>query len=289
MKFFKFLVVVFALAFGANSAMAQLSTKYFFVGVALGTTNYKGDLDDNFTLKFTKPGVGLVGGYKFHPHMYARLSFNQGWMGASDASAATDVPRRRRNLSFRSPITEAAVTFHYEFFANNRKFKYRPQYTPYLFGGVAVFAFNPQAKLGDQWYDLQPMGTEGQFLPGCDTCPEPYKLVQFSIPFGVGIRYKLTDKIDLNVEMGLRKTFTDYLDDVSGNYPNMEALRAWNPTSYLLSDRIDRVLYPQGAGPSPVGVNGIRGDNTQDDWYVLTMVSATYILDWVKCPKFRGK
>jgi hypothetical protein len=154
---------------------------------------------------------------------------------------------------------------------------------------VAVFAFNPQAKLGDQWYDLQPMGTEGQFLPGCDTCPEPYKLVQFSIPFGVGIRYKLTDKIDLNVEMGLRKTFTDYLDDVSGNYPNMEALRAWNPTSYLLSDRIDRVLYPQGAGPSPVGVNGIRGDNTQDDWYVLTMVSATYILDWVKCPKFRGK
>ena len=44
-----------------------------------------------------------------------------------------------------------------------------------------------------------------------------------------------------------------------------------------------RSIYPQGGE----FWNGIRGDNTQKDWYVLSMVSATYILDWAVCPKFR--
>lgn len=285
MKLSRLLVVGLVLTLVTGVAYSQLSTKYFYIGASAGVTNYKGDLDDNFTLKFTKPGLGFIGGFRFHPHMTARLSFNQGWMKASDRLARDETdPRYRRNLSFRSPITEAAMTFSYEFFANNRKFRFRPQYTPYLFGGVAVFAFRPQAKLGGDWVDLQPLGTEGQFLPGCSTCPEPYGLVQVSIPFGAGVRYKLTDKLDLWVELGLRKTFTDYLDDVSSEYPDdMDALRAQNPTAFLLSDRIDRVQYPEGARYW----NGIRGDQTQADWYVLTMVGVTYILDWVKCPKFR--
>ena len=286
MKSFKYLLAIVALAFVFSDATAQLRTRYFYVGVSLGATNYKGDLDDNFTLKFTKPGLGFVGGYKFTPHMAARLTFNQGWMGASDARAARDIPRRRRNLSFRSPLSEVALTFVYEFFANNRKFQYRPTWTPYIFGGVSVFAFNPQGRLDDEWFDLQPLGTEGQNLGdncGYPDCPDPYSLVNVAIPFGVGIRYRLTDKIDISAEVGLRKTFTDYLDDVSGQYADYEALYAQNPTAALLSDRIDRAVYPQGGR----FWNGIRGDNTQQDWYVISMVTATYILDWVKCPKFR--
>ncbi|MFM2376334.1 MAG: hypothetical protein RLZZ165_1431 [Bacteroidota bacterium] len=278
-----------------TTATAQLKTRFFYVGAGAGATNYKGDLDDNFALKFTKPGLALIGGYKFHPHMSVRLMLSQGWMKASDARAARDIARLRRNLSFRSPLSEASVTFAYEFFANNRKFRYRTQYTPYIFGGVGVFAFNPQAKLGNVWYDLQPLGTEGQYMSDCHKgqtyvgassapCPEPYKLVQVSIPFGMGIRYKLTDKIDLNVEMGLRKTFTDYLDDVSGYYVNVDELRAeQGDIAAILSDRIDRNSYEQGGE----FWNGIRGDRTQKDWYVISMVSATYILSWAICPKFR--
>ncbi|MEM7036630.1 MAG: DUF6089 family protein [Bacteroidota bacterium] len=286
MKSLKYLMALVAVCWLFSDASAQLRTRYFYVGVSLGATNYKGDLDDNFTLKFTKPGVGFLGGYKFHPHMSVRLAFNQGWMKASDAKAARDIPRRRRNLSFRSPISEGSLVFVYEFFANDRKFKYRPQYTPYLFAGVAAFAFNPQAKLGDDWYDLQPLGTEGQHLTDCgyENCPTPYSLVQVSFPFGAGIRYKLSDKIDLSVEMGLRKTLTDYLDDVSGNYPDLDRMRSeMGEVAALLSDRIDRAVYPQGGE----FWNGIRGDNSQEDWYIMSMVSATYILDWVKCPKFR--
>jgi hypothetical protein len=285
MKVFKFLPAFLILVGASNFAFSQAQNTYFYVGAAAGTTNYKGDLDDNFTLKFTKPGLVLLGGLKFNSHMSLRLTFTQGWMSASDAKAARDIPRRRRNLSFRSPLEEVSLQLVYEFFANNRKYQYRPQFTPFVFGGVSIFRFNPQAKLGNEWYDLQPLGTEGQFLPSCTDCPEPYKLVQVSIPFGAGVRYRLTKKIDLNLEMGVRKTFTDYIDDVSSEYPDMDALLASNPTAYLLSDRIDRTLYPQGAKHW----NGIRGDRNQNDMYVLTMVSATYILDWVKCPKFRSR
>lgn len=295
MKSVKYLLALVALCAVFSTATAQLQTRYFYVGVGLGATNYKGDLDDNFTLKFTKPGLTFLGGYKFHPHLSARLMLSQGWMKASDAKAARDVPRLRRNLSFRSPISEASLTFVWEFFANNRKFRYRTQYTPYIFGGVAVFRFNPQAKLGNTWYDLQPLGTEGQNMINCHQgqiyadattapCPKPYKLVQIAIPFGVGLRYKLTDKIDINAELGLRKTFTDYIDDVSGYYVNVDQLRAESgEIAAILSDRIDRSIYPQGGE----FWNGIRGDNSQTDWYVLSLVSATYILDWAICPKFR--
>lgn len=286
MKSIKYVLALVALCWMFNDANAQLRTRYAYIGVSAGATNYKGDLDDNFTLKFTKPGFGFMGGYKFHPHMALRLAFTQGWMKASDEKAARDIPRRRRDLSFRSPISEGSLVLVYEFFANDRKFRYRPQYTPYLFAGIAAFAYNPQAKLGDEWFDLQPLGTEGQHLTDCGyaDCPDPYSLVQISIPFGAGIRYKLTDKIDLNLEIGLRKTFTDYLDDVSGRYPDLDRMRSeMGENAALLSDRIDRSVYPQGGE----FWNGIRGDNTQEDWYVNTMVSATYILDWTKCPKFR--
>ena len=198
----------------SSQVQAQLRTNYFFVGISAGATNYKGDLDDDFTLKFTRPGLGFIGGFKFHPHAEMRLTFSQGWMGASDKHGFSDVPRIRRNLSFRSPLTEMAVTVAYELFGNTRKFKFRSKWSPYVLGGVGVFYFRPQAKLGNEWYDLQSLGTEGQFLPNCPECPKPYKLVQISFPMGLGIRYKLTEKIDLWGEIGLRKTFTDYIDDV---------------------------------------------------------------------------
>ena len=114
MKSVKYLLALVALCVGFSTATAQLKTRNFYVGVGLGATNYKGDLDDNFTLKFTKPGLGFIGAYKFHPHMSVRLMLAQGWMKASDAKAARDIPRLRRDLSFRSPLTEASLTFVWE-------------------------------------------------------------------------------------------------------------------------------------------------------------------------------
>jgi hypothetical protein len=128
------------------------------------------------------------------------------------------------------------------------------------------------------------LGTEGQFLPNpTGNNPAPYKLTQICFPMGVGARFALSRHIDLEIETGFRKTFTDYLDDVSGLYPDLDALRAQNPVAAILSDRIDRSQFPQGGAV----VNGIRGDRTQSDWYIYTCARLTYIIDWVRCPTFR--
>ncbi|MEL6673773.1 MAG: DUF6089 family protein [Bacteroidota bacterium] len=255
---------------------------YFRVGVSTGTTHYLGDLDDDFAVKFTRPGVGIQGSYRFNPFMMARLGFFQGWISGNDA-VSNNVPRNRRNLSFRSPIQEVSLTFSFDFLPTDRQYNYRPTYTPYVFGGIAIFNFNPQAELGGRYYDLQPLGTEGQFLSDPNgQLPEPYALTQFAVPLGVGVRFSLSKRFDLELETGFRKTFTDYLDDVSGRYPDLEELEAQNPVAALLSDRINTDLFPDGAA----SVNGIRGDRTQQDWYIYSNVRISFILDWVKCPQF---
>lgn len=287
-KGFIFTLFIFAIA---SIASAQVNSTYFSVGAAINAANYKGDLDDDFTLKFTRPGVGAMAFFHFNPHMAVRITFNQGWMFAKDNNS-TDDARKARNLHFRSHITEFSLQLVYEFFGTKRRYVFRPYLSPYVFAGGAVFNYNPKARLNGEWIALQPLGTEGQYLPGQNTdyqtgkkinYPEPYKLTQFSIPFGIGVRYRLTDKLDLRAEIGLRKTFTDYLDDVSGQYPDPQALMAQNPTAALLSDRVDKGVYPEGGKK----YFGIRGHSDQEDWYIFSGVSVTYILDWVKCPKFK--
>lgn len=283
MKMLKLSLMLSLMLLAAVDATAQFRYGYFKVGISTGPTHYLGDLDDDLTFKFTRPGVGIQGSYRFNPFMTARLGFYQGWIGATD-EVSNDLARNRRNLSFRSPVTEGSFTVAFDFLPTDRQYNYRPVYTPYVFGGVALFSFNPQAQLNGQWYDLQPLGTEGQFLPNPNgEYPEAYRLTQLSIPMGAGVRFAIAKKFDLEFETGFRKTFTDYLDDVSGTYPDMEALRASNPVAALLSDRIDLVQYPDGAAQ----VNGIRGDRTQQDWYIYTNVRISFILDWVRCPQFK--
>ena len=101
---------------------------------------------------------------------------------------------------------------------------------------------------------------------------------------GLGIRVKITEKFDLNVEMGVRKTFTDYLDDVSGAYPDLNALAAQDPVAAALSDRIDPIEYPRGAA----FINGIRGEDTKADWYVISSISFTRSFGGAINPKFRS-
>lgn len=259
---------------------AQFRYGYFKVGATMGLTHYLGDLDDDFTFKFTHPGFGATGAYKFHPHMEVRFSFYQGWIGAKDKGSGV-LPRKERNLSFRSPITEGAATLVFDMFPEKRGYRFRQPFNPYVFAGIGVFKFNPQAKLQGKWYDLQPLGTEGQYLtpaPG-KSYPKPYALTQICIPMGVGAHIMLDRKWSLDVETGFRKLFTDYLDDVSTRYPDLVKLQASNPIAAALSYRGSDLWRP-------VITKYIRGDKKQADWYIYTGVTATYIIDWVKCPKF---
>lgn len=273
---------------------------YFSVGASVGMFTYQGDLDDDFVgLKFPRPGLGVQGNLHFHPHLYTSIRFSQGWIGAYDRRSI-DKAREFRNLHFESHMTEFSAVFVYDWFTTVRHFKYRPKFTPYIYAGIAVFNFNPRAQISsswfdlypgifssrDQWVNLQPLGTEGQYIRDqYPDAPQPYALTQIAIPIGVGLKFKLSKRLNLLVDVGVRKTFTDYMDDVSNRYAPPDLLAAFDIRSFLFADRSG---YLTTAARSAYAANDIRGFKNQEDWYVYSSVGVTVILGREdKCPKFR--
>lgn len=339
----KYTVVLFTLLLFCCtfSLQAQRRYTYFSVGGQLGASFYQGELDNHafepwregasnpFTQRSFRPAFGLQLNYHFNHHMFLRLQGNYGWIAGDDA-LSEDPKRRARNLSFRSHVVEASLQLVYEFFAEDLHYKYRPDWSPYVFSGLALFHFSPKAKPDPRWVDhykaednpgantlfsssnewvrLHNLGTEGQYLPSGIreefNLPDPYRLTSISIPLGIGVRKRLTNKLDLRVEFSLRKTFTDYLDDVSGPAyaPPSELLKYEGETTFLFADRSFRTSY-EGANPntpfgirdsrtaSPAAFNGsygieARGNSNTKDWYGFFHVGITYILDsGDRCPK----
>jgi hypothetical protein len=193
---------------------------------------------------------------------------------AGDDALSTSAYRHERNLSFKSSIIEGSVTgevnlLGYEPVATKKKF------TPYAFAGIAVFHFNPKALYQGTWYDLQPLGTEGQGIPGYG---QKYSLTQISIPIGGGLKFgfKLSDGnyIAVSGEIGVRKTFTDYLDDVSNQYLDLKLLEKYNGVkSAELSVRTDEYFgYPVGNN-----FDVTRGSPKSKDYYFVSGVTIAYI------------
>ena len=121
-----------------------------------------------------------------------------------------------------------------------------------------------------RWYNLQPIGTEGQGSAFSDE--KTYSLTQFSIPFGVGLKVNTSKNIGINFEWGLRKTFTDYLDDVSGKYADPFLLGSEKgPVAVGLADKS---LKPETGGNTGRG----RGNSYNKDWYSFAGVIITFKL-----------
>jgi len=132
--------------------------------------------------------------------------------------------RKQRNLDFKSNVLElygALEFFPMEYFHRNDE-EYDPRFKPYVFGGLGVFNFNPKGSLTDQagnvtWHELKPLSTEGQGFPQYPT-KKNYNLTQMNIPFGGGFKYIISNSLNIGLELLYRKTFTDYLDDISSEY-----------------------------------------------------------------------
>lgn len=163
--------------------------------------------------------VGLF--YKYAVGL--RLEVTLGHVKADDKSLEsvkeTTSGRYERNLSFKSKINEVSLIaeIHPRYFKKFDDGDKLPRLSPYIMGGIGFLKFKPQAKLNDEWVDLQPLSTEGE---GFKEYPDrkPYKLTQLVIPVGIGVKYKISPLLNLSLECASRIMFTDYLDDVSTNY-----------------------------------------------------------------------
>ena len=151
------------------------------------------------------------------PHVAIISNISLFQVSASDAYNAKDL--QFRNLSFQTKIAELNLLGEYTFL--NLRYN---AISPFIFGGIAVFHFNPYTydSSGAKQF-LHPLSTEGE---GLEPGRKPYSLTQFAIPFGGGIKFRVSDNIVLAYELGIRKTFTDYLDDVSTTYVDKATLLA---------------------------------------------------------------
>jgi hypothetical protein len=245
--------------------------KYSTIGITLNALNYYGDIAPlpkkmSSDINFTRPGVGIAYTLRKGPRYTLQSQFLYGIIRGDDAaSAAKDddngIYRIRRNTSFRNAIKELSVSAVFDLFDNNSVYTHRPQWTPYVFFGASIFHHNPKARVPDkdlnghtlskagQWVALQPLGTEGQFATLDKTDVnygiKPYPLIQPSLLFGLGVRYKINEVLDCWFDFSMRYTFTDYLDDVSRNYVDLGVFT--DPLSQSLSYRTYQASVPVGS------------------------------------------
>lgn len=246
--------------------LSHVSYSQFRLGIFGGLSNYQGDLTSK-PYKSSKGVFGITGTFPLTQRFSIRSGLSFGKIAGAD-SLNNKPELRARNLSFQSKITEFSVVGEYNIFNLDQI-----RWTPYIFGGLALFHFNPYTydQNGIQTY-LKPLTTEGEGLTGYNS--KPYSLTQLAIPFGGGIKYALSDKVQVGLEVGLRKTFTDYLDDVSTVYADPADLLAGNgQKSVDLSYRGDEVGFPN------YPVKGFtRGNPKSKDYYYFTGLHLSFAL-----------
>lgn len=245
------------------------------IGLVGGIASYNGDLQQKTipNQKFTKPAIGIMYKYFFNPHVGIRASANYMQLTGAD-SLSSNTTQKLRNLSFGNDIYELYAGIEYNFVAfGSENFKV----TPYIFGGVGAFYGDPYAedKYGVKIH-LRDLGTEGQGLPMYPN-RDKYSLVNASFPFGGGVKFMIGKSVILGAEFNLRYTSTDYIDDVSQSYVNMDSLFMYKGAKAVeMSYR--GVENPDWDGNYP-NYKFQRGDYKGNDWYWTLGLTATIRLN----------
>lgn len=189
----------------------------------LGLSSYYGDLCDQTVCFKYRPGITIGGYYRYNGRLSFRGDLTYLRLSGSDAGG----DNAKRNLSFRSPNFELAAGVMYDMMYFERNWHLRAKYTPYLFAQVGLLYYDPKAKAQSdgKWHSLRSLQTEGV----------SYSPITVSVPFGAGIRYKINSYMDISFEFAYRKTFTDYLDDISTTFKDNSSFT--DPIAAELADR----------------------------------------------------
>ncbi len=263
----KYLLFLF-ITFWALGSYAQRKDE---IGINAGFAYYVGEINQTH---FKQPKVS--GGLHYKANLNKRVALRASLLWArihGSDSSANNLNQINRNLSFKSNIVELGGIVEVNFFNYIvGDFKKYPPYTPYVFFGLTYFHHNPKGQYNDDFIELQPLGTEGQETSY--NSDNKYKLNQISIPFGLGFKASVTKSFSVAVEYGLRKTFTDYLDDVSGNYADPVILA--NENGQLAAQMGDQSLNQEGFTANNTGVS--RGNPYNKDWYAYTGLTLSFLI-----------
>jgi hypothetical protein len=227
------------------------------IGFQAGVAYYLGDLNEvgHFKSGHTHRAWGFVLRQPISDRFAWKNSFVITKLSGNDADSELQT-NQNRNLSFSTKFYEFSSQIEFNFFRYH-SFVIRNHISPYIFTGMSFFRFNPTAELNGNEYNLREFRTEGQ--------ADMYKRLQFALPFGAGIKFKFSHRIMFALEYGLRKTFTDYLDDVSTKYPDDPS--TMGTVSQALSNR----TLDNGNKQNEWGMQ--RGNSQRKDLYAFTTFS----------------
>lgn len=193
------------------------------VGAGLGTFNYTGDLVRTYNFAFSRPAVTVFYRSNLSNVVSFRAAITAGQLSANDERKPIDSFAELRDASFDIFLLEASTVMEYHFL-NWRDDKFITRFSPYVFAGLGLF------------------GISGQ-----DEKPAEYSNVQAAIPFGMGVKYIVNPKWYLSLEFGMRKTFFDYLDNVSDENTGRKNYQYGNPFDndnyFFLGISITRTFY----------------------------------------------
>lgn len=274
---------------------AQRRNRYRWEGtIHIGASNFLGDLGGanrigtnglrDLELVLTRPAVGL--GVRYRSNRYLGYQVNA-WYGRvnGDDKLTTEAFRNNRNLNFKSNIIELSGQLEFYFTKERQGHIYKIKNVKgwrhidmqvYGFIGGGAFFFDPMGQFqGGAWYKLRPLGTEGQ---GIKAGSKIYSRVNAAIPIGLGLKYAIDRRWAIGLEIGMRKTFTDYIDDVSTTYFDNDSIRAINgpQAAYFADPSLHNPNITPVGGIEVTGAGQQRGDPSDNDAYMFVTFSVNY-------------
>jgi hypothetical protein len=277
-KIFSLLILSFLL----TSVKAQ-TEQYEYVqegefGLTAGVAHYFGDLNNRAAINRPKIAIGAFFRKQFGNYTSLRITGHYALLGYSDIYSDNEF-QKRRNLSFNSNIFEIAARGDFNFF------KFIPTdpnhiFTPYATIGIGIFSYDPYAIYQNQKVYLRPLNTEGEtFYKG----RKAYGSMAVCFPIGFGLKYAITDKINISFEVAHRFTTTDYLDDVSTTYIGVDKFPSPNGGKSVAAILQDRSVET-GDG-TPIGIEGRqRGFSKQKDQYAIAEIGISFNITSYRCP-----
>lgn len=274
----------FLLAFFGTLPFFGKSQNYYSAyefGVSAGASQYFGDLNDEYGLKYVRPAVAGFGRFHLNPYISVRANLLYTHVGYRD-DLSSNPYNKMRNLSFQSNIYEGSLQAEFNFFRYHTG-EVNSRFTPYLTGGIGAFYYNPYTIYDDKKYFLRPLGTEGQ-QSGIGN-GKKYSKISMCFPVGAGFKYWILPGVNLGVEIADRLTLTDYMDDVSTTYVGSQNFPTdpKNPNpAYVLQDRSIEI-DPN----NPLGRAGKqRGNSSTKDQYMMVLINLSFQLKVYKCPAY---
>ncbi|MES1197844.1 MAG: hypothetical protein ABUL41_01045 [Chitinophagaceae bacterium] len=278
-------------------------------GLGVGPSFFLGDLGGNqgkgktFIKDLNFPLAKLMKGLyvNLYPSEWLgfRLAANIGELEAYDSiidnKGTAERFREQRNLAFKSNIIEgylAAEIYPTVIIENysGLQFKLRP----YGVAGIGIFHFNPKAPYyppngNTDWVELKPLHLEGQGFPEYPKKKE-YSLTQGEFLMGAGFKYYVTESMFIGMEILHRKTFTDYVDDVSTTYidPHYFDVYLEHEQAVIARQLAYREKFYNPAINRPY-INTQRGDPKENDAYFSATLRFGWRLNGSNSPNQRAK